>query len=56
VGVVGKMAQQLRTLAAWLSRGSEFSSQQPYDGSQLSIMGYDLLMSRYTSTHIYIYI
>jgi hypothetical protein len=37
-----EMAQQLRILAA-LPRGSEFNSQQPHDGSQLSIMGSDPL-------------
>ncbi|EGW08013.1 hypothetical protein I79_019970 [Cricetulus griseus] len=33
------MAQRLRALAACSSRGPEFNSQHPHDGSQPSIMG-----------------
>ena len=38
----GEMAQQLRALAALLAVLS-FNSQQPYGGSQPSVIGYDVL-------------
>jgi hypothetical protein len=34
----GEMAQWLRVLAGCSSRGAEFNSQQPHDGSQPSVM------------------
>jgi hypothetical protein len=39
----GEMAQQLIVRPTCSSRGPEFNSQQPHDGSQSSVMGSDAL-------------
>jgi hypothetical protein len=47
------MARWLRALTCCSSRGPEFKSQQPLGGSQLSVMGSDLMPSSGVSEDSY---